>query len=386
MPKEGLTSVICSRFIRLHRDAKRLVVVANNKAKSLAFAAIQHISALLNNSSVPEIPPELEDMPEMQSLNEHVLALRKHMRLIARGDLSQDVQVRGYLAGLLKSHLANLRHLTWQVEQISKGDFSQRVDFMGDFSLAFNNMVMQLDTTLTSLRTTEEALTRLTNSLRREVEMRTTAVNALKQSEARFKYLADHDGLTGALNRRSFLIIAEAGLKSAQQSGTPCCIALMDVDHFKLFNDTYGHLEGDMALKHVVGLAQANLRQSDCMGRYGGEEFLFYFSSADLYQGQKAADRIRQAIARKPVLLESGPVNITVSIGISVVLPDWKGDRDPAFLQRVVVMADAALYRAKQEGRNKVCMAPVQHPSFVELPHDVEDLSLANDYGEFPGE
>ena len=263
--------------------------MGNKKSKSLAFSAIQHIQALVNSSRIPEIPEELEDMEELRELHEHFLTLRKHFMLIARGDLSQDVHARGFIAGLLKSHIANLRHLTWQVEQVSKGDFSQRADFMGEFSAAFNNMVMQLDTTLTSLRTTEEALTRLTNSLRREVEMRTSAVNALKQSEARFKYLADHDGLTGALNRRSFLILAETGLKSAQQSGTPCCIAMLDVDHFKHFNDSHGHLEGDLALKHVVGLAQANLRQSDCMGRYGGDEFLFFFADAGLEPGYKAA-------------------------------------------------------------------------------------------------
>lgn len=341
--------------------------MANKKAKSLAFSAIQHMKALVDSSRVPEIPDELKDMEELRELHEHFLVLRKQLMLISRGDLSQDVQARGFAAGLLKSHIANLRHLTWQVEQVSKGDFSQRVDFMGEFSVAFNNMVMQLDTTLTSLRTTEEALTRLTTSLRREVEMRTSAVNALKQSEARFKYLADHDGLTGALNRRSFLIVAETGLKSAQQSGTACCLAMLDVDRFKIFNDTYGHLEGDLALKHVVALAQANLRQTDCMGRYGGEEFLFFFADADLEQGYRAAERIRQAIAQAPVQLESGIVNITASIGVCVVLPEWKGERDSGFLQRAIVMADAAMYQAKQEGRNKVCLAPVQHPAFVEL-------------------
>lgn len=341
--------------------------MAIKKTKTLAFSAIQYIQALIDGSKPPEMPPELEDMVELQDLRDHILVLRKHLSLIARGDLSQDVHAKGFVAGLLKSHIANLRHLTWQVEQISKGDFSQRVDFMGEFSTAFNNMVIQLDTTLTSLRTTEEALTRLTNSLKREVEMRTSAVNALKQSEARFKYLADHDGLTGALNRRSFLIVAETGLKSAQQSGTPCCLAMLDVDHFKVFNDSYGHLEGDIALKHVVSLAQANLRQTDCMGRYGGEEFLFFFADADLEQGRRAAERIREAISHGPVYLESGPVNITASIGVCVVLPEWKGDRDSNFLQRAIVMADTAMYQAKQEGRNKVCVAPMQHPAFVEL-------------------
>ena len=344
--------------------------MANKKSYSLAFSAVQHIQALLNSSRIPDLPEELADFLELQELHDHLLTLRNHLTQISKGDILQNVQSRGFIAGLLKSHMANLRHLTWQVEQVSKGDFSQRVEFMGEFAHAFNNMVVQLDTTLTSLRTTEEALTRLTNSLRREVEMRTSAVNALKQSEARFKYLADHDGLTGALNRRSFLIIAETALKSARQSGTPCCLAMLDVDHFKQFNDSFGHLEGDLALKHVVGLAQDNLRQSDCMGRYGGEEFLFFFADADLEQGHKAAERIRQAIAHVPVQLESGPENITASIGVCVVLPGWKAERDSNFLQKAIELADAAMYQAKQQGRNRVCLAPVQHPAFVELDQD----------------
>lgn len=360
-----------------------ILVAGSNKAKSLAFSAIQHVLALLNNSKVIPIPPELEDMEEMQQVHERILALRKLLSLVAQGDLSEDIEARGFMAGLLKSHVAHLRHLTWQVEQISKGDFSQRVDFMGEFSIAFNNMVMQLDTTLTSLRTTEEALTRLTNSLRREVEMRTSAVNALKQSEARFKYLAEHDGLTGALNRHSFALVAEAGLKTAQQSAAPCCLAMLDVDKFKDFNDTYGHLEGDIVLNHVVTLAQANLRQTDCMGRYGGEEFLFFFADADLEQGRKAAERIRHAIAQTPVQLDSGPVGITASIGVATVLPQWTSERDLTFLQKVIVMADTAMYQAKQEGRNKVCLAPVQHPSLVELNDSAVELS-AEDSPDLP--
>jgi diguanylate cyclase (GGDEF)-like protein len=336
--------------------------VSSNKAKSLAYSAIQYVAALLNSPTVPELPPELEDMEELRQLQTQFMEIRGHLLHISRGDLSQDIKTRGYAAGLLKRHLANLRHLTWQVEQVARGDFTQRVDFMGDFSKAFNSMVVHLDTTLTSLRTTEEALTRLTNSLRQEVEMRTSAVNALKLSEARFKYLADHDPLTGALNRRSFLLIAETGLKNAYQSLKPCSFAMLDVDHFKKFNDTYGHLDGDLALKHVVKVAQSNLRQSDCMGRYGGEEFIFFFADADRDQGFRAAERIRKAIGDNPVHLESGPVYITASVGVSTALPHWPGERDSVFLQKMVLMADGAVYQSKQNGRDRVTLAPEQPP------------------------
>lgn len=328
----------------------------------LALAVIQHIDKLISNSEPPLLPPELADNKAMQEIHAKFLILREHLAGVLKGDLSQEVSARGYIAGLLKGHLANLRHLTWQVEQVAKGDFSQRVEFMGEFSKAFNNMTWQLDSTLTSLRNTEEALRKLTNSLKKEVEMRTAAVHALRQSEARFKYLADHDALTGALNRRSFLLIAESGLKTSLTRQSPCCIALMDIDFFKKINDTQGHQAGDFVLKHVVSLSASSLRQADSMGRYGGEEFIFFFSDADLEQGIRAAERIRTVIAATPAPCESGPLPVTISGGVSVVLPEWPDKRDSAFLQKIIARADTALYQAKNAGRNQVCAAPAEPP------------------------
>lgn len=327
---------------------------------------IRHIDRLVNNPVVPEFPEEFADDKTFVSLHDTLVGLRRHMASISRGILLNDVQERGFMAGMLKAHLANLRHLTWQVEQVSQGDFTQRVDFMGEFSKAFNSMVVQLDTTLSNLRMTELALTKLTASLRRRVERGDTTVQALKRSEARFKYLADHDPLTGTLNRRSFLLFAEKGMKAAAQAGTACSIALMDVDFFKKFNDTYGHLGGDIALKHVVAQAGMSLRQTDSMGRYGGEEFIFFFGDANLEQGRRAAERIRETIAHAPVCLDSGHADITVSMGISTVLPEWGGERDARFLRNVIARADAALYQAKQNGRNRVEAASLEPVDIAE--------------------
>ena len=328
----------------------------------LARLVVDHVSKMLNAPRPPELPPELESLDGLPDLSREFLELREHLVLIADGDLSQDLMVRGFMAGLLKKHVANLRHLTWQVEQVSLGDFSQRVDFLGEFSTSFNNMVVQLDTTLRHLRETKESLTKLTNNLKQEVELRSTAVQALEKSKARFQYLADHDPLTGALNRRSFLQIAEDSAERARLGGVPCCIAMLDVDHFKKFNDTYGHINGDTALKHVVQVSTHALRQRDCMGRYGGEEFIFFFDETSAEIGFKVADRIRTALLEEPVELESQTVGLTASMGVAVILPEWEGARGGGFLQKVINMADVALYRAKQEGRNRVCSAPVIHP------------------------
>lgn len=323
----------------------------------LAEMAATHLEQLLNAPREPEIPEELAGIESLQTLHYVCTELREHLRRVAVGDMSRDVDHRGYIAGLLKRHAANLRHLTWQVEQVADGDFTQHVDFMGDFSKAFNMMVRQLDESMTKQREAKEALTKLTHSLQNEVEIRTAAVKALQQSESRFKYLADHDPLTGALNRRSFLLIAETAMKRAFESGKPCGIALLDVDLFKKFNDTHGHVAGDAALKHVVKVSTAGLRDSDSMGRYGGEEFIFFFATGRT-QGHAVAERIRKALEDNPVPLETGPVPLTASVGLCVIEPEWPQERDSAYMQLAIALADTALYQAKQEGRNRVCLSP----------------------------
>lgn len=344
--------------------------MTDDNAHRLAHLAVEYLAGLLDAPKTPELPPELEGMDDLRMLSDNIIKLREHLLLIADGDLSRDLMTRGFIAGLLKKHVANLRHLTWQVEQVSLGDFTQRVDFMGEFSAAFNNMVVQLDTTLKHLRETKEDLTKLTNSLKQEIELRSTAVQALEKSKARFQYLADHDPLTGALNRRSFLQIAEGGIESARLKGRPCCVAMLDVDHFKRFNDTYGHISGDVALKQVVQVSTHALRQKDCMGRYGGEEFIFFFDDTSAETGFKVANRIREAIAQSPVEIDARSLPLTASVGVATILPEWEGVRDGTFLQKIINMADMALYRAKQEGRNRVCASTLVHPDeFDEAAH-----------------
>lgn len=338
--------------------------------EGLLALAVEHFTQLALAQKAPDLPPELEGVDGARALHDHIMGLRAYIVLLCNGDISQEIPLRGFMAGLLKAHIANLRHLTWQVEQVSKGDFTQRVDFLGDFSAAFNNMVEQLDRTVRDLNATQESLTKLTKTLRQEVELRSAAVHALKQSKARFKYLADHDPLTGALNRRSFMHLAESGLKQAHVSEQPCCLAMLDVDHFKRFNDTYGHLDGDEALKQVVSLCAANLRQQDCLGRYGGEEFVFFFAEADLNIGRRVAERMLDAIREKPVRLERDNVPITASMGLCVILPEWQGRRGDAFLQKAIALADAALYRAKQEGRDRVVTAPPVNPMEADTAAD----------------
>ncbi|MDR2136164.1 MAG: GGDEF domain-containing protein [Treponema sp.] len=202
------------------------------------------------------------------------------------------------------------------------------------------------------------ALRGMAESLQSEINQRNSTVVALQQREYRFRYLAAHDSLTGAMNRASFMERTGRELSTAQATRTTCGIVMMDIDHFKRFNDTWGHLAGDEALRFVVKVVSAILRKNDFMGRYGGEEFVFFFNGADMETSVTIAERIRETIAANPINLESGPVYISASFGVAVTSPDSAGPIGDEYIGRIINNADMAMYQAKKAGRNRVVAFP----------------------------
>ena len=170
--------------------------------------------------------------------------------------------------------------------------------------------------------------------------------------------LATTDALTGACNRRHFLQRASRGLHRVLTDKQPVSVLMLDIDHFKSFNDTHGHAVGDQVLRHVAGHCQAVLREVDVFGRLGGEEFaVFLEASAEVAQG--VAERIRQAV-QTPLVTEGKTLSVTVSVGVAVAARDLLAtlpEPDRA-LAETLRRADEALYAAKQQGRNRVCLAP----------------------------
>jgi len=166
--------------------------------------------------------------------------------------------------------------------------------------------------------------------------------------------LLSHDDLTGLLSSRSFFseLRREAGRAKAENRGF--CVLMMDIDHFKKVNDTYGHLTGSKTLEEMGACIMQNLRSGDAASRFGGEEFAAFLLDASLSQALVAAERIRYEIEKKEfsVIRQGKPSEvhrITISIGIASFPSD---SSDPIEL---VELADSALYRAKGEGRNRVC-------------------------------
>ena len=204
----------------------------------------------------------------------------------------------------------------------------------------------------------EEKLSALTESLCRVMRKWSSTMEALQESESRFKYLANHDPLTGAMNRRSFMERAQQELNDGFRHGISCGVIMMDVDHFKIFNDKYGHQAGDEVLKHIVRIISSFSRRHDFLGRYGGEEFIFFFCHADKPTSLIIAERIRDAIQNNPVELDSGPVGVTASLGIAMAeKPDeFRYELLDDYLDVLINNADIAMYSAKKAGRNRVAI------------------------------
>jgi len=166
--------------------------------------------------------------------------------------------------------------------------------------------------------------------------------------------LADTDYLTGLYNRRAFINLLKRELERAQRKEETLSLILMDVDNFKLLNDTYGHLAGDAVLQEITQVLVQNLRSYDFLGRYGGEEFMICLPDTSGEQALAIGERIRQSIAETRIQLPDTETIIwaTASLGISAWGPDKP--RNPDLL---IKNADLALYEAKKLGRNRVCMA-----------------------------
>jgi two-component system cell cycle response regulator len=171
-----------------------------------------------------------------------------------------------------------------------------------------------------------------------------------EQSKARehLQFLATHDELTSIWNRRAILDLFHRQWELALRSEKTIGLMMIDIDHFKRINDSYGHLCGDAVLQEVASRMQKTLRAADLAGRYGGEEFIAFFPDSDEEQVQSCAERFRDSIAATPVLAEGLSLEITISAGTVVADPRFHGVR------QALAAADAALYDAKRAGRNRV--------------------------------
>jgi two-component system cell cycle response regulator len=183
------------------------------------------------------------------------------------------------------------------------------------------------------------------------VIQRAQMVESTMADNARLEQLAQTDPLTQLLNRRALTERITAEMERALRYDASLALLLLDLDHFKAVNDTYGHLVGDDVLRDVAALLTRTLRASDLAARYGGEEFLVLLPETDEAGAEAFAERIREAIEAFPFGARSGqpPLRLTASVGVAA-FPAARIES----VEDLVARADAALYRAKADGRNRV--------------------------------
>jgi diguanylate cyclase (GGDEF)-like protein len=256
------------------------------------------------------------------------------------------VAVTGLLARQL---LLPIRRLAAGARRMSDGELDVRLpeggrDEIGDLTRAFNEMALRVREGRASLEQARDELARSNAEL--------------KDANVALEELAITDGLTGLYNHRHFQETWARELARAQRLGQPASLLMVDLDHFKDYNDRYGHTAGDEALRSVAGCLRAGLRASDLAFRYGGEELVAVLPGCGKEASHRVADAVRTAVKRIPTSVER-PRPLTVSIGVASY------PEDGTTVREVLDRADAALYRAKADGRDRVVAFRLEGPSPV---------------------
>ena len=273
---------------------------------------------------------------------------------VAYGELrrSQEKIVASGLAAILVivaiSYLASrgilrpISLLSQGAKRVAAGDLDVYLpvsgrDEIAALTLAFNDMANKINEGRVRLEAAHDELAR-TNE-------------GLKAANRALETLAITDGLTSLYNHRHFQDSLEKDLRKCEQQGRPLSLMLIDIDHFKVFNDRWGHQEGDAALRRVAAQAMKGIRPSDMAFRYGGEELAVLMPSCAKEQAAELADKLRMAVrdnAQRPGVFGD---RLTVSVGVAAFPEDGKTPR------ALVDAADAALYTAKAEGRDRITVA-----------------------------
>lgn len=233
-----------------------------------------------------------------------------------------------WLAGIVEKQTAPVVMLTGAggeeiaVQSLQEG----AVGYLSKSSLSKENLVKAIDTALAKWRQIQQA----------------------KADQEKLERLANLDSLTGLYNRRVILHRLDERIKYVRRYGEELSLIMLDIDHFKKVNDQYGHLIGDEVLEEIAVLVQRNIRDTDVVGRYGGEEFIIILLKTGLPSAVDVAERVRKAIEAAEMKDSEGNVfSVTVSEGVSSYKP---AEDERSLISR----ADDALYRAKENGRNRV--------------------------------
>jgi len=212
---------------------------------------------------------------------------------------------------------------------------------------SYEELISQANVSLLYINDHYEQMTQQLQQLLAEKEQLT---RQLQDANAKLKRLASTDSLTGVANRRRFTEALDECIANSKKTAAPISLIMMDIDHFKKINDTFGHATGDKVLKAVCQRMEANVRPQDVVGRLGGEEFAVLLPETDADIGQIVAERLRRALEISPIHCDQGAIRFTASFGGVSVAP---GAELPE-ADELLSVADKCLYSSKEGGRNRV--------------------------------
>lgn len=198
-------------------------------------------------------------------------------------------------------------------------------------------------------------------------------VEALKNRVSELAEQVRTDPLTNLYNKRHLLSALDMELERGSRSQHPTSLIMLDIDHFKAFNDLHGHVVGDKILVHVASTIKNTIRKIDIACRYGGEEFAIILPSTPLLTADRVAERVREFITALTINLNNQELSVTASFGVSC----FTCNSNPRSSEALIDRADQQLYKAKKLGRNKVCTEPPPQTTAANLT-DAERLALVN--------
>jgi diguanylate cyclase (GGDEF)-like protein len=265
----------------------------------------------------------LDEAQVLENVNDAMIRSYSQLAIIAA------LVLLGIWSGGERFFVRPIRALTQTVTQIGQGELTARA-MRHALAAEFVPLASAMDSMADQLA-------------EREAQLRAT--------NEKLETLAQRDGLTGLANRRLFDVRLEAAWQVSVALKSPLSLIMIDIDHFKLFNDRYGHLEGDACLRSVADVFLTSARNDgDLAARYGGEEFVLLLPGASVDQAVKVAERVRNAVEELAIANEDAPHGrVTISVGVASV-----EDCDGADVDSLIKAADSALYMAKIRGRNRV--------------------------------
>jgi diguanylate cyclase (GGDEF)-like protein len=358
---QGVVLELCSKLVSAVDREGIITAVLNILTRRLSFDACQYVG-LNPETGLGEVLYEARNTGDSCKISSYSHAGLENKR--------RKIKEFSNLVGLLSSMARNRFYLHLNGKKLgdkSLGDIFGIRNIQSALLLPVMDVATgQIQGTFNLFHTSDAVIGSESREVSQEaVQLASQAINRAIVLEKALA-MAFSDELTGLINRRGYYQRFEAEIERARRHQTPLCVALVDVDHFKRFNDTYGHLSGDLVLKALAEKFTQNLRRSDVICRFGGEEFAILLPDTSLKSSVELMERVRQSVEKMELIDFTGEsLKVTISIGVAAVNTLPKASPHHSEVSDTLALADEQLYKAKDNGRNRVCFIPEQREDSI---------------------